>query len=690
MVGNYVLDIVSWIFFFLAIGTINLPLTRLLLPLLPDRGWIFSKISALLFVSYAAWVLGILKILPFSNGTLWLLILFLLILNMVVQRRTKKPWLKNLPTKIIFLEELIFLTGFIFWLLVRAHNPDIHDLEKFMDFGFINSILKSSFFPPKDIWLSGGTINYYYFGHLGAAVVIKTLGSLPEVGYNLILSLLFALTLAGSFSIGFNLSQNFAGRRSRICIISGLLTAVFLTLFGNLQVVFALLKGLGSYWYPDATRFIPNTIHEFPIYSFVVADLHGHLFDVPTVLLMLIFLYSNFPLEKITNDPSEKNKRSTEPAKEAEPANFFPKLIFPGFLLSLMYMTNAADALIYAGLLFLTLLYIEFFAAPRRRIEAKKLLSFARTLASNAVTAFVFSLPFQLTFKPFAEGIKLSPERSPLWMFLILWGTPLFFSLIFFVNYLNKKTEKSTSDAFIFIITVLAVTLIILPEIIYFKDIYTSQPRANTMFKLTYQAFILFAIGVSYTLSKLSLATLAKPSFKGIFALLVGLNLIEILSLYPYLAVTSAYGKNLFTNLRGLDGMKYLESTRPGDYSAIKWINENISGQPIILEAVGESYTDYGRISANTGLPTVLGWPVHEWLWRKDVTITDLRRKDVESIYNGINAQLVKKLLRDYRVEYIYIGQLEREKYPVLDENLLTSLGETVYASLNSRLIRVK
>src|SRR3989339_1947465 len=133
MVENYVPVIITWIFFFLIIGTINLPLTRILLPNLSDRGWIFSKILALLFISYAAWVLGMLKILPFSGRSLWLLVLFLLFLNVFIQRQTKKPWLKDLPTKIVFLEELIFLTGFSFWLLVRAHNPDIHDLEKFMD-----------------------------------------------------------------------------------------------------------------------------------------------------------------------------------------------------------------------------------------------------------------------------------------------------------------------------------------------------------------------------------------------------------------------------------------------------------------------------------------------------------------------------------------------------------------------------
>ena len=47
-----------------------------------------------------------------------------------------------------------------------------------------------------------------------------------------------------------------------------------------------------SYWYPNATRFIYHTIHEFPIYSWTVADLHGHVLDIPFVLLTIAFLFS--------------------------------------------------------------------------------------------------------------------------------------------------------------------------------------------------------------------------------------------------------------------------------------------------------------------------------------------------------------------------------------------------------------
>ena len=85
--------------------------------------------------------------------------------------------------------------------------PDIHGLEKFMDFGFLNSILRSDYFPPKDMWYTPLTINYYFFGHLATAVLTK-LSFLPSfITFNLMIATLFTLTFSAAFSIGVNLFE---------------------------------------------------------------------------------------------------------------------------------------------------------------------------------------------------------------------------------------------------------------------------------------------------------------------------------------------------------------------------------------------------------------------------------------------------------------------------------------------------
>lgn len=127
----------------------------------------------------------------------------------------------------------------------------------------------------------------------------------------------------------------------------------------------------------------------------------------------------------------------------------------------------------------------------------------------------------------------------------------------------------------------------------------------------------------------------------------------------------------------------------PDDYKAILWLRENISGQPVIVEANGDSYTDYDRVSANTGLPTIIGWPVHEWLWRGSYDEAGKRIPEVAAIYESKDLAKTKEILKKYNVEYIFVGSLEREKYKQLDEEKIKSLGTIVFESGRTKIIKI-
>jgi uncharacterized membrane protein len=116
-----------------------------------------------------------------------------------------------------------------------------------------------------------------------------------------------------------------------------------------------------------------------------------------------------------------------------------------------------------------------------------------------------------------------------------------------------------------------------------------------------------------------------------------------------------------------LDGMDYMRELDGADYDAIKWIQENIEGTPTILEAstVDSSYSYVSRVSANTGLPTVLGWAGHEVFWGRDPKELVERINDVNSIYSTASEKKVHELINKYNVSYIYIGTLERQLYDV-------------------------
>ncbi|MBI2622749.1 MAG: hypothetical protein HYW64_01505, partial [Candidatus Levybacteria bacterium] len=160
-----------------------------------------------------------------------------------------------------------------------------------------------------------------------------------------------------------------------------------------------------------------------------------------------------------------------------------------------------------------------------------------------------------------------------------------------------------------------------------------------------------------------------------------------LVMVYSYFAINSYYG-----NLQvyyGLDGTAYLKNSYPTDYEAILWLNKNIKGQPVILEAQGDSYTDFARVSANTGLPTVLGWTVHEWLWRGTYDVPAPRIEEVKTLYEAKELNTTEQLIKKYNIELVFVGDLERQKYLNLNEQKFESLGEVVFQAYETRIYKL-
>jgi YYY domain-containing protein len=202
--------------------------------------------------------------------------------------------------------EGVFLAAFAVLAAIRALNPDLwHPVwggEKPMEFGFLNAILRSPVMPPYDPFFSDGIINYYYYGLYLVSLPIKLTGIPPAMGFNLAVATIFALTLSGAFALGAQLTG-----RTRY----GLLAAAMVGVLGNLAGFFAAgwsrgfgavaqaLRdgGLGGFgarlgdWFIGPSRVIPNTINEFPAFSFLFADLHPHLIALPITLLVAALGY---------------------------------------------------------------------------------------------------------------------------------------------------------------------------------------------------------------------------------------------------------------------------------------------------------------------------------------------------------------------------------------------------------------
>jgi len=383
-------------------------------------------------------------------------------------------------------------------------------------------------------------------------------------------------------------------------------------------------------------------------------------------------------------------------------------------------MTNAFDGPIY--LLLTSLIFFVLFGFSYR------FLFYIFTLVGSFI---IFSFPFSVNFSPFVSGIglncapnflvnlqKIGPflfekgncQPDPLWMLFVLWG---FFWICFglFIFIIYKKTRNNLSandrlltvrvrrdaplstannhllttnhqllttssiDVFILILFSFGTLLILIPEFFYIKDIYPAHFRANTMFKLGYQAFIMMGIASVFTLYQLrSLNRISRIISQIIFAMVFFLVFI-----YPFFSFPSYYGN--LTKVPQLNGDAWLKTTYVDDSQIIDYFNNKIKGQPIILEAQGDSYTDYNRISAYTGLPTVAGWWVHEWLWRGSPSVVGDRIPDILTLYESDNLEETKRLLKKYQIQYVVISQMEKDKYKNIKPEKFNRLGKLIYTT---------
>jgi uncharacterized membrane protein len=218
------------------------------------------------------------------------------------------------------------------------------------------------------------------------------------------------------------------------------------------------------------------------------------------------------------------------------------------------------------------------------------------------------------------------------------------------------QTGRQEIGVFVVLMIGLAACLVIIPEFFYLRDSFGT--RMNTVFKLWYAAWLLWAVAAAYALAwrwetfgrwgrpLLVVATL--PIFLGL--------------VYTTTALWEKTGH--FSAAAGpqLDGTAHLDAETPGDATAIRWMRAALA-PAVVAEAVGGSYSQYGRISAHTGFPTVLGWDFHEFQWRGDWAPQGTRHDDVSRLYLTKDWQEAQAILEQYDIRYVYVGPLERSTY---------------------------
>src|SRR6266511_2977233 len=275
------LDILMWVLTVEVLGLACLPLLRAFFDNRRDAALLWRPVG-LVLVAYLGWALSLPKGLGFGRGTLLLALVLLGAASFLVRRSARRAGGPAAAPQPFWGSEekraaLLFWVPTAVFIVIRAAVPEVNGAEKFMDLAFFNSLTRSGAMPPADPWMSGNTINYYYWGYLLAAALAKISAVPTSVSYNHAVA-----TFAGySFVAAACLALRLSGGRFAAGVWAGIGAVFAGNLTGALDAWHAPFSRDFDYW--PASRVIASgkTINEFPFFTFFHADLHPHLLAFP-------------------------------------------------------------------------------------------------------------------------------------------------------------------------------------------------------------------------------------------------------------------------------------------------------------------------------------------------------------------------------------------------------------------------
>lgn len=692
--------VICWWLALEVIGLVSFPLVSRVCSSLGDKGYSISKLVGLVVLTYLTWMLSSLKLLPFGYVSIGLSFLLLLVLSLYFGRKHLR--IADWPQKQIIISDSIFTVSFILLVLIVMESPDIYyanAADGVFNFAFLQSIFRSDYFPPPDPWFAGESIPYYYGGHLLVAVISLVTRVPPAIAFNIAGAMFLALAISVSYGLGYNIT----GKK-----LYGFIVALFVCIVGYAAGAFQLMAfifhhpvlgypPLGvpnitewmlqfNFW--DAPWQIPGAMVHYPYYTFLMGDLHSYFMSIPFQLMFIMLIFALFKREYLNY--------------KIGLSDTLLDILLLGICLGFFFILNTWEYptyIIFALLAFIFLrirssirgtlivtgaivglsfiLYLPYYVSgSMSNVNGLGLVSTRTSLAEflEFCPLFLFatcSLIFVLTKREIVTGWRAALAVILVLLAAILAAIFLHFQLLIIVvpvgllllYYIGKSKPKSEME-FVLLLLIMGVALAFFGDFLYINDaLGGSWERFNTVMKVYLQLWVFLGISaafaVYYVLNNVKRKT--KVIWVIILCVLIAASLI-----HPIASTTSMLsGRHTYGGInRGtLDGMAYIEKVDKGDYDAIRWINKEIKGSPVMLEAPGNPGQYSCRVSAFTGLPTVIGWGTWEIMWRLAWGEVEERIKDVATIYNTVDNVQAIEMLRKYDVQYIYMGTLEQKTY---------------------------
>jgi uncharacterized membrane protein len=537
--------------------------------------------------------------------------------------------------------------------------------EKVMNYTFLNFFIHNDQLPPQDPWAAGMRMQYYYFGSFAHALWHRLSGIPSAVGYGLAVS-----TDAAGLAVACYAILRLAG----LAQLRAFLSSIICLFVGNVQTIWSVVVE-GSAIHPDlfwksSRVFDHGHFSEFPLWTFLFADLHAHNIGLFLGIACAFFLFALF------RSPDKATSWGIAP--------------FLGFTAGIAPISNTWDVFMV-----LTIFVAIALTEPRRVIALIPQLALAGVVALATCAPF---FPSILGSKPIEIGI-LKGEWVTIGQVALFLGFPIILIALGSLTRLKDgaSLKRSVSAAVLFCMTIALSCLIhykignpftgaelaaqgvagILLGIVVVNPSVSLVARqlllASTLLLFTIEFVVVFDRTI--TLFKIYLQLSALLWLAGIIwfaqtSTLFGkvsraLQLsIVLLSLASGVLLLKTTLPDFWRRFRepNLDGMIAILNSERDMGRLLRWMSTNVQGFPRILDGWGAG--GLGRVTLNLGFPNFAHWEAHTI--KRGVPHSEMiRRRDlINEFYTTQDPKRAFEILRENKIDYFVVSDTERQTYP--------------------------
>ena len=565
----------------------------------------------------------------------------------------------------IIIPELLFLSIYLGFTFIWSLHCILGGGEKVMNYTFLNFFIHNDQLPPQDPWAAGMRMQYYYFGSFAHALWHRVSGIPSAVGYGLAVS-----TDAAGLALACYAILRLIGLRT----IQAFIFAFICLFAGNVQTIWSAVVE-GDAIHPDlfwksSRVFDQGHFSEFPLWSFVFADLHAHNIGLFLGITCAFFLLALF--------------RSTDRASSWGIATFL------GFTAGMAPISNTWDVFMV-----MTIFIAIALSEPRRVFSLFPQLAWAGVVALATCAPF---FPSILGSKPIEVGTLKSEWVTITQVFLFL-GFPIALILLGSLPRLRGEASLKRSVAAGLIIcasigaaylihyrianpflgtqiaaqglagllvaivvmnpsvSIVARQLLLASALLLFTiEFVVVFDRTITLFKIYFQlSALLWLAGIAWIAHKGALvAKMTRALQMSTICLSLASGALLVKTTLP----------DLLVRLRepNLDGMIAILNSEREMGRLLRWMTSNIQGFPRILDAWGAG--GLGRITLNLGYPNFAHWEAHTVKRGVPHEVLLKRRDLINEFYSTTDSKRAFEILKENGIDYFVVSDTERQTYP--------------------------